>query len=241
MGKVWAFVVRLAALALVLCASGSAQKLPWHPRQGEALSGVNKVVLVSPTVHVEKWSARTGREAEGTADYVRRVICGSMDQLLEERRVAVEDYPLCLGESEASLDRRQALAAAGMHFRAMANDWSTTHHTEQRLEAFRLGDELAEIKKLEVDALILVDANGILTTKGEKALSAIGSLGGGPGQSLVLRIGVIRPQTGELVYFTEHGMGGDFVKNQDKLEGFIEKTMGSVFGRSASPQGESKP
>lgn len=232
------FLALIAAFSLLQTAAAPAQKLPWHPRQGEALAGVRRVILVSPTVHVEKWTATSGWEAQGTADHLRRTICGNLDQVLEERQVVVDDYMLCLGESEANLARREALAAAAVHFRDMANDWSNVHHTEQRLEEFHLGDELPAIKTLDVDALILVSANGILTTKGEKARSAMGGLAGpsGPGQSLLLHIGMIRPQTGELVFFTEHGMGGDFLKHPEKMEAFIEKTMATVFGGEGTAQ-----
>ena len=191
---------------------------------------------------MEKWTASSGSYAEGTADHVRRTICGTMDQILEERQVEVEDYMLCLGESEASMERRQALDAAAQRFRNLANEWVGFHRTEEKLENFHLGDELTEIKKLNADALILVAANGVLATKGERAMSAMGPLtgGGGPGQSLTMHIGVIRRQTGELMYFTEREMGGDFLKHPDKLENFIEQALGSVFGRQAPAQKDSK-
>jgi len=232
---------RLAALLLCLVAApgANAQKLPWHPKQGEALAGISRVVLVPPTVHVEKWTATTGREAQGTADSVRRTICGMLDQVMEERQVAVDDYMLCLGESEASVERREALAAAALHFREMANNWAGARRSEQKLEAFHLGDELTEIKKIPVDALILVSANGIVTTKGERAMAAA-SLGGGPGQSLVLHIGIIRPQTGELAFFTENVVGGDFLRHPERLDNAIEKAMGAVFGRAGAGSKESK-
>jgi hypothetical protein len=239
MTNISALAARTLALFLLWTGLVLAQKLPWHPKQGEALAGVTRVMLVTPMVRVEKWAARSGWEAEGTADHVRRTICGTMDQILEERQVTVDDYLLCLGESEASLEKRQALSAAALHFRDLVNDWSGPHHTEQKLESFHLGDELEVTKKLEVDALILVTANGILTTKGERAMSAA-SMGGGPGQGLVLHIGVIRPQTGELVFFTENTIGGDFLKHPERMENSIEKAMTEVFGRSSPSQKDSK-
>jgi hypothetical protein len=233
----------LLTLLLLLAPTGLGQKLPWHPKQGEALSGVNKVMLDTPSVRVEKWTATSGSYAEGTADHVRRTICGSMDQILEERQVVVEDYMLCLGESEASVERRQALAAAAGRFRDLANEWVGFHRTEQKLESFHLGEELEVTKKLPVDALIVVAASGILTTRGARAMSDIASIsgGGGPAQSLVLHIGVIKPQTGELVFFTENAIGGDFLKHPEKLENSIEKALNEVFRRTSAPQKDSNP
>jgi len=242
MGKSTARWAGWMALSLLLAGATWAQKLPWHPKEAEALAGASRVLLAPPTVHVEKWTATTGREAEGTADYVRRTICGTLDQTLEQRQFVVDDYLLCLGESEASVEKQNAINAAALHFRQLASEWATSRHGEEKLEAFHLGDELAAVKKLDVDALILVSANGILTSKGERAMSAAGVIsgGGGPGQSLVLHIGVIRPQTGELVFFTENTAGGDFLKHPERLESALEKAMAEVFGRASSSQKDSR-
>ena len=232
----------LPVLAAGVAILVSAQRLPWHPKQSEALAGVTRVLLDTPTVHVEKWTTTSGYDAEGTADYVRRSICGTMDQILEERQVEVEDYMMCLGESEAAAARREALTAAGARFRELSNEWVGTHRTEEKLAAFHLGEELAEIKKLEVDALIVVCANGVLVSKGERALSAMGAISGGAGgANLILHIGVIRPRSGELAFFTENVISGDFLKHPERLENSVAKALGAVFGRNGAAQKESKP
>jgi len=212
----------------------SAQKLPWHPRQ-DALSGVERVLLVPPDVRVEEWTARSGREGEGTAEHVRRTICGNLDQLFEEKKLEVSNYFLCLGEGEASIETLGAVRAVQVHFRELVTAWTKASHGEIVLEGFHLGDELAVTRKLGVDALVVVCANGTLTSKGERAISAVGNPGGGGGQGLSIYIGVIRPQAGELVFFTQKNIGGDFLKHEDRLEKAIEKSVQAAFSPSEPP------
>jgi hypothetical protein len=222
------FVLLIVA---VLIPQLSAQKLPWHPNQ-EVLIGVTRVLLVPPDVRVDKWTATSGRELEGTADHVRRTICGNLDQLFELKKVLVTNYPLCLGEGEASLETQEAIRAVQVHFRELVTAWAKSSHGQVTLEGFHLGDELAVTKKLGVDALVVVCANGTLTSKGEKALNAVGGIagGGGPGENMTIYIGVIQPKSGELVFFTQKNIGGDFLKHEDRLEKAIEKSVQAAFG-----------
>jgi hypothetical protein len=211
----------------------SAQKLPWHPKQ-EALSGVERVLLVPPDVRVEEWTATSGREGEGTAEHVRRTICGNLDQLFEEKKIEVSNYFLCLGEGEATLETQGAVQAVRTHFRELVTAWTKASHGEIVLEGFHLGDELPVTRKLNVDALLVVCANGTLTSKGERAISALGSAGAG-GQGLSIFIGIIRPQSGELVFFTQKNIGGDFLKHEDRMEKAIEKAVQAAFGPPEAP------
>jgi len=208
-----------------------AQKLPWRAREGDFLGDVTRVLLVSPDVRVEKWTATTGRELEGTSDHVRRTICGELDDLFEQRKFQVSDYPLCLGEGEASRERLEALRAVQTRFRELVAEWSKPHHRADLLQGFHLGEEHPEIKKLDSEVLILVTADGTFTSRGEKAMSVVGG-GGGPGQGLMIHFGVVRVQTGELLFFTEKFLGGDFLKHEEKLEEAIQKAVQSAF---ASP------
>jgi len=215
----------------------SAQKLPWHPKQ-DALNGVERVLLIPPDVRVEEWTARSGREGEGTADHVRRTICGNLDQLFEQKKVEVSNYLLCLGEGEADVETLGAVRAVREHFRELVTSWTKASHGEIVLEGFHLGDELPVTRKLNVDALVVVCANGTLTSKGERAISAVGAIGGAGGQGLSIQIGIIQPHSGELVFFTQKNIGGDFLKHEDRLEKAIEKAVQAAFG---PPEGPAKP
>jgi len=215
--------------ALMLQVSARAQKLPWHGKQAEVLAGVSRVLIVPPDVHVDEWSTTTGRELSGTSDHVRRTICGALDQMFEEKKVEVNDYMLCLGEGEATVEKLDALTAVDKHFRELVAAWSKSRHPEELLEGFHLGDEAEIVKKIEVDALLVVCADGNLRTKGEKAIGRLGSGGGAPGESIILHIGVIRPRNGELVFFTAKEVSGDFLKHEDKLEEAVEKAVQAAF------------
>jgi len=211
-----------------------AQKLPWHPNQ-EELTGVTRVLLVPPDVRVEKWTTTTGQELEGTAEFVRRTICGTLDQLFEDKKIEVNDYLLCLGEAETSVETHDAIRAVQVHFRELVSAWEKSPHGEMTLESFRLGDELAVTKKLAVDALVVVCANGAITTRGERAMGAIGSRGSAPSQNLSLQIGVIRPHTGLLVFFTQKNIGGDYLKHEERLEQAVEKAVQAAFSPPEPP------
>jgi hypothetical protein len=232
----WILLITL----LVLLPQLSAQKLPWHPKQ-DALAGVERVLLVPPDVRVEEWTATTGREGEGTADYVRRLICGNLDQLFEEKKLEVSNYFLCLGEGEASVETQGAVRAVQEHFRELVTAWAKSSHGETTLEGFHLGAELPATRKLGVDALVVVCANGTLTSKGERAISAVGASGGPGGQGLSIQLGVIRPQNGELVFFTQKNIGGDFLKHEDRLEKAIEKSVQAAFGPAEAPAKSPSP
>lgn len=226
---------RLALLiaVLALLAPASAQKLPWRAGQGDILGDVTRVVLIPPDVRVEKWTATSGRELEGTSDHVRRTICGEIDEVLEQRKLVVNDYFLCLGEGEVSVERLEALRAIQSRFRELVTAWSKPSHRADLLQTFHLGEEHAEAKKLDAEVLIVVTADGSLTSKGEKAVEVVGGLGGGPGQGLMIHFGVIRVQTGELLFFSEKNVGGDFLKHEDRLEKAIQKAVQSAFAAPA--------
>lgn len=209
-----------------------AQKLPWRAREEDALGGASRVLLVPPDVHVEKWTVTSGRETTGTADHLRRTICGELDDLFERRKLLVNDYMLCFGEGEASIERREAMRAVQVRFREVVNSWSRPGHGGHLLENFRLVEELNETKRMDADVLIAVTADGTLASKGEKAMTAMGGImGGGGGQGLMIHFGVIRAQTGELLFFSEKYIGGDFLKHPEGLEKAIQKSVQAAFAK----------
>jgi len=218
----------LSAL-FTLLATASAQKLPWRAKEEDALGGATRVLLVPPDVHVEKWTVTTGSETTGTADHLRRTICGEMDDVFEQRKLLVSEYALCLGEGETTMERMDALRAVQARFRELVTAWSKPGHRNDLLESFRLVEELAVTRKMEVDVLVMVTADGTLTSKGEKAMSSMGGLMGGGGEGLMIHFGVIRAQTGELLFFSEKFVGGDFLKHEDKLETAIQKSVQAAF------------
>jgi len=69
----------------------------------------------------------------------------------------------------------------------------------------------------------------------------VGSLGSGPGQSLTIHIGVIRPQSGALLFFSEKTIGGDFLKHEDRLEKAVEKSIQAAFGPAEGAAKGSNP
>lgn len=223
MNKSIASMTSLAAFLLTMPASARAQKLPWHTKHTEAVTGVTRVLLVPPDVRVDQWSTTSGRELAGTADYLQRTICGTLDQQFEEKKILVSDYPLCLGEGESSVERRDAIAAARARFRELVTAWMKPRRPSDLLEEFHLGEEGEAIKKLEVDALILVCADGNLKTKGERIMGGLN--GGAPSEGVLLHVGMIQPRTGQLVFFTEKDVGGDFLKHPERLETAIEKCV----------------
>jgi len=225
-----------AAGLLAALAPATAQKLPWHGRQAEVLPEAKRVMLLPPDVHVDQWTTTSGRELSGTSDHVRRTICGTLDQLFEEKKVDVSEYDLCLGEGQTTVERIDAILAVNKRFRDLVTAWSKLRHESDLLDSFHLGDELDTVKKFEVDALVVVCADGNLKSKGEKAMGVLGSGGGAPGESILMRIGVIRPRNGELLFFTEKAIGGDFLKHQDKLESAIDKAVRSAFEPPPPPK-----
>jgi hypothetical protein len=234
MSKSHVSLIFAAAALLLTNFPAPAQKLPWHGRQAEVLPEAKRVMLLPPDVHVDQWTTTSGRELSGTSDYVRRTICGTLDQVFEEKKVDVSEYPLCLGEGELTVERADAIMAVIKRFRELVTAWTKPRRQADLLDTFHLGDELETIKKFEVDALVVVCADGNLKSKGEKAMGALG--GGAPAESILIRIGVIRPRNGELLFFTEKGVGGDFLKHEDKLEGAIDKAVRSAFEPPPAPK-----
>ena len=222
----------LIAAALVLAVSASAQKLPWRAREGDFLGDVTRVLLVAPDVHVDKWTATSGEELGGTSDHVRRTICGELDDVFERRKLQVTDYDFCLGEGEASRERIEALRAVRLRFRDLVTAWQKPEHRNDLLPTFHLGEEQEEIKKLDCDVMILVTADGNINSRGARAREF---MGGGPGasQGLLIHFGVIRVRTGELLFFTEKFLGGDFLKHEEKMEEAIQKAVQSAFAPPA--------
>ena len=222
----------LFVLFTVLPLAG-AQKLPWRALEEDALGGATRVLLIPPDVHAERWTATSGYETSGTADHLRRTICGQMDDLFEQRKLLVTDYMLCLGEGEYTPQRIGAIRAVQARFRDLVNTWSKPVHRNDLLQGFRLVEELEETRRMDADVLVVVTADGVLTTKGEKAVSVVGMGGGGGGQGLMLHFGVIRAHTGELLFFSEKYMGGDFLKHPENLEKAIQKSVQAAFSPQA--------
>jgi len=216
----------IAVLALLVPAS--AQKLPWRAGGGDILGDVTRVLLIPPDVRIEKLTASRGSELEGTSDHVLRTICGELDEVLEQRKIQVPDFSYCLGEGEASHERIEAIRAVRSHFRDLVTAWSKPGHHADLLQSFHLGDELPEVKKFDAEVMILVTADGAITSKGARAMEMM-SGGEGPGQGLTLHFGVIRVQTGELLFFSEKDLGGDFLKHEDRLEKAVQKAVQSAF------------
>lgn len=225
----WVLLVWLVSLL----SAASAQKLPWRAKEEDALGGATRVLIVPPDVHVEKWTATTGMETSATADHLRRTICGELDDLFEQRKLLVTDYMICLGEGESTRERVEAILAVQTRFRELVTKWSKPGHASGLLQTFHLAEELAETKRMDADVLIVVAADGTLTSKGEKALSAMGGLAGGPGvsQGLTIHFGVIRAKTGELLFFSEKSQGGDFLKHPEGLEKAIQKSVQAAFAK----------
>ncbi len=219
----------LLSTLFVLLSAVSAQKLPWRAREEDALGGASRVLLVPPDVHVEKWTVTTGTETTATADHLRRTICGELDDLFEQRKLVVSEYMLCLGEGETTVERMDALRAVQVRFRELVVAWSKPGRRNDLLDSFRLVEELSATRKMDADVLVVVTADGTLTSKGEKAVSSMGGLMGGGGQGLMIHFGVIRAQTGELVFFSEKFVGGDFLKHEDRLETAIQKSVQAAF------------
>jgi len=220
-----------------MCASLAAQKLPWHGRQAEVLTGLTRVLLVPPDVHVDEWSTTSGRELSATGDYTRRTICGTLDQFFEEKKVEVYNYALCLGEAEVTQEQVNTIRALQTRFRELVTAWEKPRRQADLLDTFHLGEEGEQVKKLAVDALVMVCADGNLRTKGEKTASRFGGLAGGggaPSEGVLLHIGMIRPRTGELLFFTLKDVAGDFLKHEDKFEAAIEKAVRAAFEAPAA-------
>lgn len=226
---------KLAALVTLLTVLPpvSAQKLPWRAGEEDALAGASRILLVPPDVHVEKWTLTTGTETTATADHLRRTMCGEMDDLFEQRKLTVSDYLLCLGEGETTVERIDAIRSIQQRFRDLVTAWSRPAHRSDLLQSFRLVEELAVTRRMEADVLVVVTADGTLTSRGEKAVG--GLMGGGGGsQGLMLHFGVIRARTGELLFFSEKSVGGDFLKHPEGLEKAIQKSVQAAF----SPPGK---
>jgi hypothetical protein len=223
---------RQFALFLALCgllSAASAQKLPWRASEEDALGGASRVLLVPPDVHVEKWTVTTGTETSATADYLRRTICGELDDLFEQRKLLVTDFSLCLGEGEYTVERLDAIRAVQSRFRELVAAWSKPAHRNDLLQSFHLVEELQATRKMDADVLIVVTADGILTSKGEKAMSTMGGIMGGGSQGLMIHFGVIRARTGELLFFSNKFVGGDFLKHPEGLEKAIQKSVQVAF------------
>jgi hypothetical protein len=225
----WAVFIALLSLPL----HGSAQKLPWRAGEEDVLTGATRILLVPPDVHVEKWTITTGSETSATADHLRRTMCGEMDDLFEQRKLLVSDYLLCLGEGETTVERFDAIRSVQQRFRDLVTAWSRPAHRSDLLQSFRLVEELPVTRKMDADVLVVVTADGTLTSKGEKAMSTMGGIMGGGSQGLMLHFGVIRARTGELLFFSEKFVGGDFLKHPEGLEKAIQKSVQAAFAPPA--------
>jgi len=226
--SIWPMNGLILCAAIALVGPAAAQKLPWHATEGDVLGGATRVFLVPPDVHVEKWTIKSGTETTASADYLQRIMCGEMDDLFEQRKIEVRDFFLCLGEGETTHEKRDAVMAVQQRFRDLVTNWSRPIHRGDLLQSFRLVEELEVTRKMEADVLIAITADGSLVSRGEKAISMTGGA-----QGLMLHIGVIRARTGELLFFSEKFIGGDFLKHPEGLEKAIQKSVQAAFAPQA--------
>jgi hypothetical protein len=94
---------------------------------------------------------------------------------------------------------------------------------------FTLGDQVLNFNPgASADALVFVCAQGVLTTGGKKAFSAV--VGGNGADYLLVRISVVDSQSGVILYYGEAVEAGNFVSNPERLNTVVEKALKEFDG-----------
>jgi hypothetical protein len=190
-----------------------------HPKISKKETTIRNVVILPAKVNVVRDSMK-GPEgmAQESDDLSGRVEKMLADVLEKQKHVKILNTT-AQASGEGDAQRRYSIA----DFQSKFDDLLPRimkKRSDVKKARFTMGDEVLNLNlDKSADAIIFIRGNGQKQTGGKTAFRL---MVGGPGEYLMLRIGVIDARTGEVLLYTDPTLEGDPVTAVDRLRKALE-------------------
>jgi hypothetical protein len=190
-----------------------------HPRISKKETTIRNVVILPAKVNVVRDSMK-GPEgmAQESDDLSGRVEKMLADVLEKQKHVKILNTT-AQASGEGDAQQRYSIA----DFQSKFDDLLPRimkKRSDVKKARFTMGDEVLNLNlDKSADAIIFIRGNGQKQTGGKTAFRL---MVGGPGEYLMLRIGVIDARTGEVLVYTDPTLEGDPVTAVDRLRKALE-------------------
>ena len=190
-----------------------------HPKISKKETTIRNVVILPAKVNVVRDSMK-GPEgmAQESDDLSGRVEKMLADVLEKQKHVKILNTT-AQASGEGDAQRRYSIA----DFQSKFDDLLPRimkKRSDVKKARFTMGDEVLNLNlDKSADAIIFIRGNGQKQTGGKTAFRL---MVGGPGEYLMLRIGVIDARTGEVLVYTDPTLEGDPVTAVDRLRKALE-------------------
>jgi len=191
-----------------------------HPRISKKETTIRNVVILPAKVNVVRDSMK-GPEgmAQESDDLSGRVEKMLADVLEKQKHVKILNTT-AQASGEGDAQQRYSIA----DFQSKFDDLLPRimkKRSDVKKARFTMGDEVLNLNlDKSADAIIFIRGNGQKQTGGKTAFRL---MVGGPGEYLMLRIGVIDARTGEVLIYTDPLFAGDPTTAIDRLRNALEK------------------
>ena len=190
-----------------------------HPKISKKETTIRNVVILPAKVNVVRDSMK-GPEgmAQESDDLSGRVEKMLADVLEKQKHVKILNTT-AQASGEGDAQQRYSIA----DFQSKFDDLLPRimkKRSDVKKARFTMGDEVLNLNlDKSADAIIFIRGNGQKQTGGKTAFRL---MVGGPGEYLMLRIGVIDARTGEVLLYTDPTLEGDPVTAVDRLRKALE-------------------
>jgi hypothetical protein len=190
-----------------------------HPKISKKETTIRNVVILPAKVNVVRDSMK-GPEgmAQESDDLSGRVEKMLADVLEKQKHVKILNTT-AQASGEGDAQQRYSIA----DFQSKFDDLLPRimkKRSDVKKARFTMGDEVLNLNlDKSADAIIFIRGNGQKQTGGKTAFRL---MVGGPGEYLMLRIGVIDARTGEVLVYTDPTLEGDPVTAVDRLRKALE-------------------
>jgi hypothetical protein len=190
-----------------------------HPKISKKETTIRNVVILPAKVNVVRDSMKgpegMAQESDNLSGRVEKMLA---DVLEKQKHVKILNTT-AQASGEGDAQQRYSIA----DFQSKFDDLLPRimkKRSDVKKARFTMGDEVLNLNlDKSADAIIFIRGNGQKQTGGKTAFRL---MVGGPGEYLMLRIGVIDARTGEVLVYTDPTLEGDPVTAVDRLRKALE-------------------
>ena len=212
--------ITLVALLVTALAPAISRAQFLHPKISKKETTIRNIVILPAKVNVVRDSMK-GPEgmAQESDDLSGRVEKMLAEVLEKQKHVKTLNTP-AMGSGEGDAQQRYSIADFQTKFDDLLPRIMKKRNDVKKAR-FTMGDEVLNLNlDKNADAIVFIRGNGQKQTGGKTAFRL---MVGGPGEYLILRIGVIDAHTGEVLLYTDATVVGDPVTAVDRLRKALEQ------------------
>ena len=212
--------IALAALLVMAVAPTIARAQFLHPKISKKETTIRNVVILPAKVNVVRDSMKGPEGMAQESDDLSARVEKMLADVLEKQKHVKTLNTTTQASGEGDAQQRYSIA----DFQTKFDDLLPRimkKRSDVKKARFTMGDEVLNLNlDKSADAIVFIRGNGQKQTGGKTAFRV---MVGGPGEYLMLRIGVIDAHTGEVLLYTDPTVDGDPVTAVDRLRKALEE------------------